>query len=253
MSPFLKDIFNSVWGAVMVAESGLLLLIVVRKAYKDYPAFSSFVAFCVARSFLLLFFREAHPGLYVMAKWLAYVPQVAILLAVVLEVLYLLFHPFEALPKNTVTHFLEAIGVVVAFAVTFAVLHPGAQSTAWATFARATDQAVSWVLCGVFILVALFSVYFGIPWRHRVYGIGLGFLLYLGVDVVVTTATAQFRLAPLSPIGLLDMVAFLVSCLIWGYYFYAPEVARTAPDAEQLEEIREIVAGFAKLLPAKER
>jgi hypothetical protein len=179
---------------------------------------------------------------------MAYVPQLAILIAVVLEVLYLLFHPFDTLPRNTMMHFIQATAVVTFAAIAFALFHPGAQQTAWMTFARAMDQVVSWVLSAVFVFVALFASYFGIPWRHRMYGIGIGFLVYLAVDVVVTTAVTQFRLAPMNPVWLLDRVAFLAACLIWTNYFRGAEVARSVPTSEQIKQIRAILGNFANVI-----
>jgi hypothetical protein len=248
----LAHVLQTVWLAVILIETALFMLLLWRKAYHEYPGFFTFVSFSVFRSLLLLCVTFVHPAWFRLVQWAAYVPQLAILVAVVIEVLYLLFHPFRTLPRNTAAHFLGATGTVVLFAIAFAATHPGAQATAWATFATAMDQAVSWIFCAVFMLVALFSTYFGIPWRHRLYGIGLGFLLYLSTDVAVTTIIAQFRLPPFSLLRLLDMIAFLVSCVIWTYYFFAPEVARAVPTCEQVEEMRAIVGRFAGLLPTKE-
>lgn len=246
MSFLLTCIFRGLWGAVICAQTGLLILLIARKAYKEYPAFVAFVSLCVARSFVLLYVRYQHPALYGLVKWLAYVPQLAILIAVVLEVFHLLFHPFEALPGKAVAHFIEATGAVGVFAVGFAICHPGAQPSAWMTFATAMDQVVSWVLCAIFILVALFSTYFGIHWRHRVYGIGFGFLLYLSTDVAVTTAVSQFRLSPVNRLWLLDMLAFLLACVIWTYYFWRPEARRSLASVEQIEEIRALLRVFSR-------
>jgi len=251
MSHSLLFVFRAVWFTVIFVETALFVLLAARKAYNEYLAFFMFVLFSVLRSFLLLYVMIWHSALFPTIRWLPYVPQLVILIAVVLEVLYLLFHPFETLPSNTVAHFVGATGTIAVFAVAFALSHPGAQPTAWATFATALDQAVSWIVCAIFVLVALFGTYFGIPWRHRVYGIGVGFVVYLCADVVVTTVIAQFRLAPLNPIRLLDMVAFLASCAIWAYYFVVPETARVVPTCEQIEEVRAVVGGFAKLLPSK--
>lgn len=241
-------LFNGLWMLVICAQTCLLVELAVKKALRAYPAFSTFIAFCVARSLVLLYVSQQHADLYQPIKWIAYVPQLAVLIAVVLEVLYLLFHPFEALPARTMAHFAQATTIVGAVAIGFAILHPGAQPTAWLTFARAMDQVVSWILCSVFVFFGLFAKYFGIPARHRVYGIGLGFTLYLTVDVAVTTIVAQLRLPPLSPVWLLDMVAFLGACVIWICYFRVPEVPRSVPSYEQIEKVRAILGDFGKFL-----
>lgn len=240
--------FSIVWFAVIFAETWLLAVLFLRRSFKDYPAFSAFLCFCVARSFLLLYFSRHYTFFYQPVKWIAYFPQSAILIAVVLEVLYLMFHPFDALPAKTIQHFGLATGFVITIAVVFAIFHPGAQPTAWMTFARAADQAVSWVLCSVFIFVVLFASYFGIPWRHRIYGIALGFLFYLSVDVAVTTIVAQLRLPPFSPVWLLDMFGFFTACLIWNYYFRRAEISRSVPTYEQIQRVRSVLGQFGNVL-----
>jgi hypothetical protein len=238
-------LFNGLWICVVVAQSCLWALLIARKVYREYPAFFTFISFCVARSFCLLYISHTRLELYQPVKWILYVPQLAILIALVLEVFYVLFHPLESFPSHTIRHFVHSAGAVLFVAVVFALFHPGAQPTAWMTFARAVDQVVSWFLCAFFVLLALFSKYFGIPWRHRVYGIGLGFVIYLCADVAVTTVIAQMRLPPYSPIWLLDMFAFLVACLTWMYYFRSPEAPGSVPSCEQIAEIRAVLGVFA--------
>jgi hypothetical protein len=101
------------------------------------------------------------------------------------------------------------------------------------------------VLCGIFGFIALFSSYFGIPWRHRAYGIGLGFLFYLSVDVAFTTIVAQYGQAAFSAIRWLDMVAFMLACVIWILYFAMSEAARPVPSLEQLHRIHAALGGVS--------
>jgi hypothetical protein len=162
---------------------------------RQYPAFTSFVWFCVVRSLVLFYVAHHAMGLYVWVKWGAYLPQLVLLVMLVLEVGRVLFAPICTLPQGTVAHFIEATTASVGVIVALAIRYPGQQIASWMTVARAMDQATSWVMWTVFGLIAIFASYFGIPWRHRVYGIGVGFFFYLSVDVAVTTVVAQRRLA----------------------------------------------------------
>lgn len=226
------------WVFGMLVQASLLGILLWRKAYKSYPSFVLFLGFCVARSTLQLALSFLAPGVRSWVQWGAYVPQLVILVMLVLEVFHVVFHPYDTLPRGTVSHFIEAVLAVAVTAVVIAIRYPGAQSTAWLTFARAMDQVTAWVLCAVFGFIALFSKYFGIPWRHRVYGIGLGFLFYLSVDVAVTTIAAHYGPMVLSSIWWLDMVAFILSCVIWAVYFAAPEVGRPVPSMKDLQQIQ---------------
>jgi len=236
----------SLWIVVMLAQGYVLALLVGREAYRQYPAFTAFVAFCVVRSSLLFYLaHHATPLLFDKVVWVAYAPQLVLLIMLVLEVFRIVFHPYDTLPKGTLAHFVEATVAVAAVMVAFAIRYPGSQPTAWMTFARAMDQATAWVLTAIFAFIAIFSSYFGIPWRHRVYGIGIGFLFYLCVDVAVTTVVAQYGFAASRLIWPLDMLAFVVACLIWAYYFSTVETPRSVPTLEQLENVHSILNRIA--------
>ena len=237
-----QPLLVSLWIAIMIAQGYVLALLVAGRGYREYPAFTAFISFCVVRSLVLFYLATNYSWLYQPVKWATFVlPQLPILVALVREVFHILFHPYSTLPKRTIGHFVQgtvAIGVV---AIVVAIRFPGAQPTTWMTLARAMDQAVSWVLCFVFAFIAIFASYFGVPWRHRVSGIGFGFLLYLSVEVTVTTVVAQYRLPVYSPMSYLSMTAFLAACGIWAYYFRSAEVSRSVPTLEELETLKALL------------
>jgi hypothetical protein len=228
----------TLWCFGMLIQAALFAVLLWRRAHRSYPSFTLFIGFCVVRSTVQLGLTFVAPALRNTVQWGAYVPQFIILVMLVFEVFHVVFHPYDTLPEGTLTHFLEAVFAVAVTAIAVAVRYPGTQPTAWLTFARAMDQVTAWVLCAVFGFIALFSKYFGIPWRHRVYGIGLGFLFYLSVDMVVTTIVAHYGTMAIRPIWWLDMVAFILSCIIWAIYFAAAEISRPVPSMEQLQQIR---------------
>jgi hypothetical protein len=229
----------------MVLQGYVLAILIEKKAYREYPAFSTCRAVGLAENLMFLYFASYHSSLYQKVQWTTYPLGVVTVVVLVWEVFYILFHPFSSLPKQTISHFIQAVFAICLVSILFAIRFPGAQPTLWMTFARATDQVVTWVLCGVFGFIAIFARYFGIPWRHRVFGIAAGYLLYLGVDVAVTTAIVQFHIPPYSRVGMLSMFAYLLACLIWAYYFAKPEEPRLLPNLEQLEKLQTIVGSHA--------
>ena len=175
----------------------LTLLLLWRRAWRENAAFTSFMAFCVLRSSLLLYANFALKGssAYFFLRLGAYPVQFVLLIAVVFEVVQIIFRPYEALPRGTLGNFALATLTVAIFSVMFTVRFPGTQQSEWIMLFRAVDQGFSWALWGIFAILTLFSSCLGIPWNHRVYGIVVGFFFYLSVDVAVVTMTAQFGLA----------------------------------------------------------
>lgn len=229
----------------MIAQGCVVAVLIGRKGYREYPAFTVQRVSTEIQHLVLFYVASYHPSLYLTGRWCAYPLDLVTMIALVLEVFYRLFHPVSTLPKHTISHFMQATIALILLAVGFTIRFPGAQPTAWMTFARAMDQVVTWVLCGIFAFIGIFAKYFGIPWRHRVYGIAAGYLLYLSVDVAVATVVAQYHLPPFSLILRLEMVSYVLACLIWAYYFAKPEEPRLLTNMEQMKKIRALVDSYA--------
>jgi hypothetical protein len=240
----------SLWSMVILAETAVLSLLLARRIYRYFPAFTCFIAFCVLRSVVLVGLNFLDRGTYSAVYWTAYAPQLVLAIALTLELFNLLFKPFETLPRNTLAHFVEGIVAIAAAGLLFALCWPGAQSSAWMSFLRAMDQCVSLVLFATFALIALFATYFGIPWRHRAFGIVVGFLFHLGVDTAVTVVVAQYGLPSRSAIWPVHMLAFVIACGIWVYYFAIPETPREPLQLEQLQRILAVLERNSRWLKA---
>ena len=255
MSLSQHPLVATLWVLVMAAQGSLMLLLFWRRAWRDNAAFTSFIAFCVLRSSLLLYVYLAGKGTtaYVLLRSGAYVVQFVILIAVVLEVVKILFRPYEALPRGTLGNFALAALSVASLAVMFTVRFPGAHPSEWLMILREIDQAFSWALWGIFAIFAMFSTCLGIPWNHRVYGIVVGFFFYLSVDVAVITITSQLGL-PISRsyIWPLDMLAFLGACSVWLYSFAHEEVPRSVATMEQVNRISAVLSQYVVLIDTLE-
>jgi hypothetical protein len=255
MSSPNQSLFVVLWALVVTAEGSLMLLLLWRKAWHDNGAFTSFITFCVMRSFLMLYIQRAsmNPAApYLALRWGLYAVQFVLLIAVVLEVVKIIFRPYDALPRGTLGNFVLATLTVASLAVMFTVRFPGAHPSEWLMILRAVDQGLSWALWGIFAIFVLFSACLGIPWNHRVYGIVAGFFFYLSVDVAVATMTVQFGLRGNNYIWLLDMVAFMGACSVWTYSFAHAEVPRSVPTMEEVSRIMAVLGQYVVLIESLE-
>jgi hypothetical protein len=254
MSPLQHHVYVSVWALVLLCETSLLLVLFWRRAWRSNAAFVSFIAFCVLRSCVLFYsgFTLKGSTAYSLIRWGAYVPQSVLLIAVVLEVIQIVFRPFEALPRGARSNFVLAIFTFIFLTALFTFELPGGRFSEWITFLRAVDQGVSWSLLGIFAIISVFAKLVGIPWNHRVYGIVLGFLFYLSIDVVVVTMTAQRGFPVQNYISLVNMLAFLITCSEWTYYFAHEEVPRTVPKMDEVIRIAEILSQYVFVIESLE-
>ncbi len=254
MSSFQHYSYISVWFLVLLSETSLLLVLFWRRAWRGNAAFASFITFCVLRSCVLFYSSFTLKGsmAYSLIRWGAYVPQSVLLIAVVLEVIQIVFRPYDALPRGARGNFVLAIFTFTFLTALFTLQFPGRQFSEWITFLRAMDQGVSWSLLGIFAIISVFAKVLGIPWNHRVYGIVVGFLFYLSVDVVFVTSAARMGSAFRNYISLVDMLAFLITCSEWTYYFARQEVPRTVPKMEEVRRIAEILSQYVFVIESLE-
>lgn len=254
MSLSSKSLYLALWAIVVAAECSLMLVLFWRKAWRENAAFTSFVVFCVLRSSLLLYAYLAlrSSTAYFLLRLGAYPVQFVILIALVFEVVQIIFRPYEALPRGTLGNFVLATLTVAIFSVMFTVRFPGTHQSEWIMLFRAIDQGFSWALWGIFAILALFSSSLGIPWNHRVYGIIVGFFFYLSVDVAVVTMSAQLGMRVGSIIWPLDMLAFVFSCSVWIYCFAHAEVPRGVPTLEEIRRISAVLSQYVVLIDSLE-
>jgi hypothetical protein len=233
----------SLWIVIILTEGYLLGILLGRHAYRVYPAFTAFVGFCTIRSLVLFYIANNAMDHYYAVVWGSDLPQSMFLVALLIEVFRGLFSPLRTLPQGTVSLFMEAGVGCLAIVAALTAMCPGEQYAFWLLVARAVDEGTSRVMLAVFILIAMFASYLGIPWRHRQYGIGLGFLVYLCTDVVVTTIAAHFSTLA-DKVWPVDMCAFLIACALWVYYFIKPDVPRNPVTTEQLRHLETILSSL---------
>lgn len=238
----------SLWIAVMLAQGYLLGILLGRYAYRDYPAFSAYVGFCTIRSLVLFYIANNDMEHYGAVVWGSDLPQSVFLIALLIEVFRGVFSPLKTLPQGTVSLFTEAVIGCIAIILVLTIMCPGEQYAYWLLVARAVDAGTSRVMLAVFILIVMFASYLGIPWGHKQYGIGLGFLVYLCTDVVITTIAAHFSdLA--DKVWPVDMCAFLLACLLWVYYFIKADAPRMPVTTAQLRQLEAILSSLRCSIP----
>src|ERR1039458_3761329 len=254
MSLSQHPLVAALWVLVMAAQGSLMLLLFWRRAWRENAAFTAFITFSVLLSSLLFYGSIAGNSLTtsLLVRSGAYAVQSVLLIALVLEVVQILFRPSEALPRGTLGNFALAALSVASLAVMFTVRFPGAHPSEWLMILREIDQAFSWALWGIFAIFAMFSTCLGIPWNHRVYGIVVGFFFYLSVDVAVVTVVSQRGLRTNSYIWPLDMLAFLIACSVWTYSFAHAEVPRSVATMEQVNRISAVLSQYVVLIDSLE-
>lgn len=229
-------ITNYLWTAVIILKCALMGIIISRNAYRDYPAFTLYVALSLARSLALfaIAFRYYGP-LYYWTYWIGQLVITIALFGVIVEILKSAFKTAcSAFP--TYTRKMLRVSTFVIIVLSVFAYQLNAEPTL-VEFVRRLDRTSSLLLLASFGITALVSNHLGLVWKPRTYGIALGFLFYYGVDAFVTTTTASFDYADMA-LAAVKVLSFFIAELVWVGYFAINRKPQTITlqDVERLRE-----------------
>ncbi len=227
-----------IWIINALLQWALLAIVLGKNRWRQHPAFAIYVAFCCCKTSLLIWVVQFERPLYFSVNWGTRLVVLPLMIAVLIEVFARVFRPYSTLPKGTVLWFRIAVAVLVLLTTALALLFPGAGPGSIVNLVMVLNRSASIIFCGAFGFTALFSSYFGIPWQTRTYGIGVGFLLFMSVDLFTASLGATYGLAILFALNLIAMLGYSLALITWLIYFAKPDISFCTPTLEQLRQLR---------------
>jgi hypothetical protein len=235
MSQILHSAYYPLWIAHPVMQVGLIAAICRRKLWRTYPIFSAYLASEVML-FLVLFLNEKHPDVYYYLYWVGATIGAVLGFKVIHEVFSDVLRPFHALRDFSSMLFRWAALVVMLIAVISAM---GSTNTGLGSVALgllSLERSVRVMQCGLVLFLMMFSRYLGSSWRHRSFGIALGFGIFAVAEFVLLGL--QFAsLIDRTTLNILNMGAYDAAVVTWLVYAIAP-AAKQEPTAVLLQPQR---------------
>ncbi len=228
-----------VWILNGLFQWSLLGLVLWRKGWQRHFAFTVYIAFCAFKTtFLICLDQSPYYKLYFQVNWGFRLVALPILVAVLLEVFASVFRPYSTLPKGTLRWFRGAIISLILLTTIAAVIFPGRSPKELANFVFLLNRSVAVIFCGVFSLTALMSSYFGIPWQTRTYGIGVGYLLFMAVDLCTSALMTIYGFQVSWVVRVVSMMSFTLALTTWIIYFCIPDTPSRKPTLEQARRLQ---------------
>ena len=145
-----------------------------------------------AKRVSLIWVVQFERPLYFSVNWGTRLVVLPLMIAVLIEVFAEVFRPYSTFPKvpfaGSGSHSRPAVLLTAAACRVFS--RP--RSVGSINIVMVLNRSASIIFCGAFGFTALFSSYFGIPWQTRTYGIGVGFLLFMSVDLFTASLAAMY-------------------------------------------------------------
>jgi hypothetical protein len=226
----------------IVLQVLLTVVVLTKRTWQSYPAFSAYIFFGVFATAVTSVLR--YRGIrYFYPFWVCEAILIVLGLAVVREIFTNLFSPHPALRKlATVTFRVAVVGLIVLACVVYYAESGNARGLARGIMLA--EEAARIVELGVIMFLFLSSSAFGLHWRQHEFGIALGLGTCAAVELFNVTLIPHVSKDAAQIFGLVRSLSFDLSLLIWLGYLLVPERATSSaeiPKQDQLEQWNEAV------------
>jgi hypothetical protein len=228
MHSLLSALFYYLWIAPHILLAVILMLMIRRRLYKQFPIFLLYTAFELFQFAVLLtvFLRvgsladERYRGAFALGTAIS----TALRFGIIYEIFTEVFRDYNGLSELGRVLFRWATIVLLLIGVALAGTH-GSGPDGFLVIVPTLDRTVSLLQCGLLMFLFVFSRYFALSWRNYAFGIALGF----GINASWELANTAIRSQIVTGSYLLDglgMAIYHACVLIWIFYLVAP--ARSA-------------------------
>jgi hypothetical protein len=213
------------WAAGFCELAVLLLVLLIRRRWRSFPVFTTYILFQVTEAVVLYSVnRWCAPHVYVWTYWTGAFVDLLLQLCVVTELARIVLKPTGTWVRDARRMFflMGIAGTVIAAAVSFGV-NPGLPTTLdnWIEKGNLFSAMLN---AQLFFAMGLTSSRLGLAWRHHVMGIATGWMLWASVGLLVEAAYSY--LGPSWHGLILDnalILSFQIATVYWIVNLWLPE------------------------------
>ncbi len=236
------------WLAPTLLQLAIVVVMLRRKLHHEFPVFFVYTMYHVLRSGILWYLYQQGPWAHFYGYWSAQVISFVLGFAVIYEIMKHVLHPYDALWGVGRKLFFGVACLLMLLALFSAAgTTVGPDYNAFMAWIYTAERSLRFVQCGLLVFLLLFSRYFGITWRHHVFGIALGLGLYASVVLAAAAVRSEVGWVGHQPTDLMSRVAYTTATLIWAAYLLRPEPARATVDRvpqTQVEQWNQALQGM---------
>lgn len=226
-----------VWYGGLLLQVAVTVVILYRRAYRQFPIFFAYTIFLAPKTAILLLLRRTGVDAYFYGYWIGEVLSWALCLAAIQEVMQRLFAPYQAVRRLATVLFRWGAGLLVAVAVLVALASPGNDTDRVYAGILVLERSVRVVQVGLLSLLFVLAGFLRLRWPQRAFGIALGFALFTSVELAGIAVRAHVGSVWHQFFMVFKPISFLVAQAVWMVYLALPEraPASEAPLAATME------------------
>ncbi|MGA7522532.1 MAG: hypothetical protein WBW84_08610 [Acidobacteriaceae bacterium] len=227
------------WGAGFLSTVALLVVLLGRGRWRQFPVLTSWFAFLAARTMLLFVLWDAQWfHAYRMAWYVGLWVDFGLQLGVALEIARIVLRPTGTWVQDARARFAVAgvAGAVVAGLLAWWVSPP--PTTVSMLWRIRGDLFTSLVICELFVVMSLMANRLGLGWRNHVMAVGQGLTAWTSVMVVTTALQSFFGWQRFyADLDYIRDLAYLCATLWIAVQLWVPEPERQPISADLQEYI----------------
>ena len=235
----ITSLAGALWAAGFVEHAALLLVLLLRRRWRKFPFFTSFIVFNVVRTIVLFCtYRFGSAKLYAALYWSADIADLVLQVLVLLEVMRIVLRPAGIWASDARRRFrlLAGAGVSAALVLAYAA-HPHVSGTmgAWIEQGEVFSAALGLVL---FIALGSATTLLGLVWDRHTAALGTGWAVWVIVNFLVEGAYSYLG-SPWHGIDLdtIRIVTYQLVTVYWILMFWRPEQKKRRLSPEQKDHL----------------
>lgn len=222
----LRPLFYYLWIAPHFLQIIILLLMIRRKLYKQFPMFFLYTAFELFQFVVLFavggsgsFSEEQYRAMFTLGSAIS----TALRFGIIYEICAHMVRDYPGLKETGRSLFRWATVVLLLIAAAIAAATHGNGGHGPVVVLSVLDRTASIMQCGLLLLLFLFSRYFSLSWRNCTFGLALGFGIFASIELATSAIRSQIGSSRADFVDLVVMAAYHSCVLIWVFYLVVPE------------------------------
>jgi hypothetical protein len=217
---------NALWIASPVLQLAVVALMLWRRMHKTFPVFFIYIASQVAM-FVLVYPIHRWFGYeaYFYAYWVCAGIALVIGFMVIHEIFLDIFRPFHTLKDLGSILFKWAGLVMLLMAGVVAAASPSSSAGPLVQSVVTVQRCVRIIQCGLILFLIIFSKYLGVSWRHRSFGIALGFGSFAITEQIAVALRASGYIKE-ATLNFAILMSYNIAILMWMGYMAVKKTAR---------------------------
>jgi hypothetical protein len=223
------------WALGFLGTAALLLVLVWRSRWKQFPVLTSWMAFQIAYNIaMFVLYALGSAKWYSRIYWSSLWPDFLLQLGVVLEIARIVLRPTGTWIRDARSIFVTAGlgGAALAALLTWWISPPHGRYSVWELRG---DLFTSLVICELFVAMSFTANRLGFGWWNHVMALGQGLTAWAGTSVVTDSLQSYFGTHHFVTINYLRSIAWIGATAWIAIRLWIPEPERQ-PISEDLRK-----------------